>query len=87
MALAPLVPGLMGEEVAGEEQDVGWAFGEAAHEPRIPEGAIGNQDAGWVAGLREADLFGALNSVEHLKFNLVLGHALRDGPFDQLGDK
>ena len=35
----------------------------------------------------KAKLFGALNSVEHLKFDFIFRHALRDGPFDQLGNQ
>ena len=56
---------LLRKHVAGEEPGVGRAFGEAAHEPREPVGAVGNEDAAAIAFAREAKLFGALDAVEH----------------------
>ena len=44
--------------MAGKEQNIRGAFGEAAHEPGVPEGSVGDEDAGRVAGLGEANLFG-----------------------------
>ena len=56
---------------------VGRALREPAHKPGIPISAIGDENDGTAAGLREAFLFGALNAVEHLHFEFGLGNSLR----------
>src|SRR6202030_1879821 len=75
---------LPSEEIAGEEDDVGGALGEATHEPRIPERPVGNQDGGAIAFLREAQLLGTLNAVEHLKFQTILRDSLLSSPLDEV---
>src|SRR5215472_4325690 len=55
------------EEVFGEEEDVGGAFGEATHEVGVPLGAEGDVDADAVALRDELALQIAADAVEHLK--------------------
>src|SRR5215472_13353869 len=55
------------EEVFGEEEDVGGAFGEAAHEVGVPLGAEGNVDADAIALGDELALQVAADAVEHLE--------------------
>src|ERR1700674_5170194 len=55
------------EEVFGQEDDVGGAFGEAAHEVGVPLRAEGDIDADAVALGRETALEIAADAVEHLE--------------------
>src|SRR5580704_10867792 len=79
--------GLAGKEVAGEEQYVGWPLGQPAHEPGKPERAVGNQHVATIAFTHQAQLFGALNAVKHLKLKLAFLDALGGGPFREPGDQ
>src|SRR5277367_1783540 len=63
---------LVFEEVFGEEENVGGAFGEAAHEVGIPLRAEGDIDTDAVALGGEATLEVAADTVEHLEFKGVL---------------
>src|SRR5258707_3768696 len=60
------------EEVFGEEEDVGGALGEAAHEVGVPLRAEGDVDADAVALGGEAALEIAAYAVEHLELEGVL---------------
>src|SRR6266481_10051884 len=60
------------EEVFGQEEEVGGAFGEAAHEVGVPLGAEGDVDAHAVAFVGEAALEIAAYAVEHLKLEGML---------------
>ena len=60
------------EEVFGEEEDVGGALGEAAHEVGVPLGAEGDVDADAIAFGGEAALEVAADAVEHLELEGVL---------------
>src|SRR5207248_8832423 len=59
------------EEVFCEEEDVGGAFGEAAHEVGVPFRAEGDIDADAVALGGEAALEIAADAVEHLELEGV----------------
>jgi len=61
------------EEVPGEEEDVGGALGEAAHEIGEPGFAIGDIEAHAEALCEEAALEVAADAVEHLKLKLRRG--------------
>src|SRR6266545_3533214 len=74
----------MPEEVAGEEENVGGALGEAAHEVGVPGAAEGYVDADPVALGGEAALEGAADAVEHLELEGVFGNAAGGGEVDGL---
>jgi len=59
------------EEVFGQEEDVGRAFGEAAHEVGVPLGAEGDVDADAEALGGEFALEIAADAVEHLELEGV----------------
>ena len=71
------------EDVSKQKPHVGRAFGEAANKPRIPVRAIGDEDDGAATFLGETFLFGALNAVEHLDFELRFSNSL---PCQELAD-
>src|SRR5271170_227072 len=73
---------LRSKNVAKQQPDVCRTFGEPAHKPRIPVSAVSYKDTGAVALLREALLFGSLNAIEHLDFELALGNSL---PREEVG--
>src|SRR5579862_5152857 len=77
---AELSDRLLPEHVAGEKPGVGGAFGEAAHEPREPIGAVRNEHAAAVARACEAELLGALDAVEHRELEFGLRNLLRGCP-------
>ena len=62
-----LFSGLGSEEVARQEEDVGGAFGQPAHEVGVPLGAEGDVDADAVALADELALQVAADAVEHLE--------------------
>src|SRR5260370_7439290 len=64
------------EEIADEEAEVGGAFGEAAHEVGEPVLAVRDVDADAIAVLDEPALQIGAHSIQHLKFEIVLGHLL-----------
>src|SRR6202050_5313353 len=80
-------PPLPPEKIPRQEYYVCGPLRQAAHEPGEPESAVGNQHAAAISGLHQAQLLGALTSVEHLKFSQTLGHALIGGPGDDSGDQ
>ena len=73
-ALVRFIPAdaLVLEEVFREEEDVGGAFGEAAHEVGVPLRAEGDVDADAVALGGELALEVAADAVEHLELEGVL---------------
>src|ERR1700679_451038 len=80
-------PPLPPEKIPRQEEYVCGPLRQAAHEPGKPESAVGNEHAAAISGLHQAQLLGALNAVEHLKFQQILGHALIGGPSDHSCDQ
>src|SRR6266436_9107956 len=67
---------LVAEEITRQEGDVGGTLGETAHEVGEPVLAVRNVDANAVAILDEPALEVSAHSVQHLKFEIVLGNLL-----------